>query len=104
MHPDVLAKVQTSEHATKSILLEIAKEPDPVRQAELWEMAGAGKLTVKGARQAKKNGAAKEPKQARVVIELADASVAVKFRSGEATASRVCEALELALSMRRGQS
>jgi ParB family chromosome partitioning protein len=100
---DLLADVQTSEHATKSVLLEIAKETDPARREMLWQKAQTGELTVQRARLAKQTGSRKRPKKARAVIELPEATVAVTFRSGEATADRVCEALELALSTQRSQ-
>jgi ParB family chromosome partitioning protein len=103
LEPGLLAVVQTSEHATKSVLLEIAKEADPTRREMLWQQAQAGELTVQRARLAKQNGSRKTPKKARSVIELPEATVAVKFRSGEATGDRVCEALELALSNQRSQ-
>lgn len=104
LQPDLLADVQTSEQATKSVLLEIAKEPDAGRQEALWRQAQTGELTVQRARLAKQGGALKKAKKARSVIELPEATVAVKFRSGEPTADRVCEALELALSMQRNQT
>jgi hypothetical protein len=104
LQPDLLADVQTSEHATKSVLLEIAKEPDAGRQEALWRQAQTGELTVQRARLAKQGGPRKKPKKARFMIELPEATVAVKFRSGEPTSDRVIEALELALSNQRGQA
>jgi ParB family chromosome partitioning protein len=103
LEPGLLAVVQTSEHATKSVLLEIAKEPDPARQQSLWRRVQNGELTVHQARTAKRAGSSQQPKKVRTVIELPDATVAVKFRSGQATAERVCQSLELALSTYRSQ-
>jgi ParB family chromosome partitioning protein len=103
LQPELLANVQTSEHATKSVLLEIAKETDPGRQKMLLQQAHAGELTVRDARTAKRSSPSDTPKKAKAVIDLPEATVAVKFRSGEATADRVREALEMALSAQRSQ-
>jgi len=100
---EVLADVQTSEHASKSVLLEIAKEPDRERQLTLWQQAQAGELTVRKARARKGSASPSGQRAAKATIELAEAKVTIRFRSGQATPDRVCEALELALSLRRNQ-
>jgi ParB family transcriptional regulator, chromosome partitioning protein len=101
---ELLADVQTSEHANKSVLLEIAKEPDQARQLTLWQQAQTGELTVRKARAAKRSASPASQKAAKATIELAEAKVVVRFRAGEATPDRVCEALELALSLQRSQN
>jgi hypothetical protein len=100
---EVLADVQTSEHANKSVLLEIAKEPDQTRQQSLWQQAQTGELTVRKARAAQRSPSPTSQKTAKATIELAEAKVVVRFRAGEATGERVREALELVLSTQRGQ-
>ena len=44
---------RTSDRISKSLLLEIAKQPDRTDQLSMWEQAKAGQLTVKKARQLK---------------------------------------------------
>jgi hypothetical protein len=99
----LLAVVQTSDLATKSVLLEIAKQPEPDRQQNLWRQVQNGRLTVRLARTANRTDSPQQPKKASTEIELPEATVVVKFRSGQATAERVCQALELALSTHRSQ-
>ena len=41
---------RTSDKVSKSVLIEIAKQPDQEKQAELWERAKTGGLTVREAR------------------------------------------------------
>lgn len=94
---ELLTNVQTSEHASKSVLLEIAKEPDPVRQQALWDQAQAGQLTVREARTAKTKEPGTKSRGGRSKITLADATVAIRFHDGETTPDRVCETLEAAL-------
>ena len=91
-------EVQTSEQASKSLLLEIAKVPDPSRQQALWEKAQAGELTVRGARSASQGPPVVRPPPATWKRELGDAQVIVRFQEGEATPERVSAALEQALS------
>ena len=97
----LLADVQTSEHLNKSVLLEIAKEPDPIRQDELWQQAQAGELTIRQARAGKKSPA--KAKGAKATIRLPEATVVIRFRVGEETPERVGEMLELALSLHRSE-
>ena len=54
--PDVLDAIRTSEQTTsKSLLLEITKQPDENRQRQLWQQAQSGVgLTVKQARATKR--------------------------------------------------
>ena len=55
---DVLAAVRTSEQPiSKSLLLEITKQPDEAQQRKLWQRASSGAgLTVKQARDSKRAG------------------------------------------------
>ena len=103
LRAEVLADVQTSEHASKSVLLEIAKESDPARQQALWQQAQTGQLTVRKARTVKGNACPANPNAAKTSIHLPEAKILIRFRTGEATPERVCEALELALSIQRSQ-
>jgi ParB family chromosome partitioning protein len=103
--PDaMLADVQTSEHASKSLLLEIAKESDHVRQQTLWQLAQTGSMTVRKARAAKRSPSPASQRTTKATIELPEAKVFIRFRAGQATSDRICEVLELALSMQRGQT
>ena len=99
--PGVLADVRTSEHASKSVLLEIAKEADPLRQQELWKQAQAGQLTVRQARTGK--DPAGQPRAAVCKISLAEATVVVRFKAGQGTPERVRAALEQALQLYQAQ-
>ena len=104
LHADVLADVQTSEHASKSVLLEIAKEPDPARQRELWQRVqngGASVAQLKAERRQAKPAAAK-PNVWK--LALAEAHLTVRCSSGEATPERIATVLETALAQLRGQT
>ena len=98
LSPEVLAQIRTSEVVTKSVLLEIAKETDPVRQADLWAQAQAGQTSVSKlkAERRKKSPAASRLKVYKLALD--DATVVVRFRRGEATPERVAAALERALA------
>ncbi len=104
LSPEVMANVRTSEHATKSVLLEIAKEPDAARQQELWTQAQAGQLTVRKLKTEKrgKSPAVERPMVWKVTLD--DATVVVRFRGGKATPERVAAALERALADQRNQT
>jgi len=96
LDPAILADLQTSEHASKSVLLEIAKEADPLKQRDLAAQAQAGHLTVREARASKpKDGPAKPGP---VTIKLPDATVVVRFTRGEPTPERAAEVLRAAIA------
>lgn len=103
MNSQLLADVQTSEQANKSVLLEIAKEDDPARQSELWQQAKAGQLTARGARKQKSGISSSKSRKASCTIELPDAKIVIRFSSGEPAPERICAALESALSIQRSQ-
>ena len=96
LNPEVLADAQTSEHATKSLLLEIAKETEPERQAKLWEEARDGSMSVRTARGARPTVSLSPPRKSTCTIEVPDARVIIRFSTGPATPDRVCEALKAA--------
>ena len=48
------SEYRTSDKVSKSVLIEIAKQPDQEKQAELWERAKTGGLTVREAREYKR--------------------------------------------------
>jgi len=104
LNAEVLADVQTSEHANKSLLLEIVKEADAARQQTLWQQAQSGELTVRKAREEKPAKAKTGAPGAKATIDLPEGRIVIHFRSGEATPERIIEALELALSTQRSQS
>ena len=67
------------EHASKSVLLEIAKEPDPARQQALWQQAQTGQLTVRKARTVKGNASPANPNAAKMSIDLPEAKILDSF-------------------------
>jgi ParB family chromosome partitioning protein len=103
----VLARVQTSEHATKSVLLEIAKAPDLRRQMALLDQAEAGTLTVRAARWEKAAGPAtgkqvpSKADTATITLSFPEATVVIRFRHGPATPAQVLAILEQALAQQR---
>ena len=99
LQQDVVADVQTSEQVNKSVLLEIAKEPDASAQRAMWEQAKTGQMTVRQARTRKKGRSTLTKKAALYTIALAEAKVVVHFKKGEATPERVKAALEQALAV-----
>lgn len=101
LNPEVLAAVRTSEHVTKSILIEIAKEQDPQQQGTLLQQAQAGQTSVRQARAAKQMAKGEKPRTRAVTIVTDDATVIVQFTQGEAVKHRVKAALERALAQQR---
>lgn len=96
--PDpLLEKVQTSELPSKSVLLEIAKETDPERQAQLCELACEGKLNTQQARAERKRRTVPKVASRRVTIKLEPATVVIQFHEGDSSPERVRAILELAL-------
>lgn len=97
LNAEILGNVQTSEHATKSLLLEIAKEPDRGRRLAMWEKAQRGELTVRAARSATRG---RDPSATAHLVwrlELAGARVEIRFHEGEPTPERARGVLEQAL-------
>lgn len=92
---EVLSAVERNPAMNKSLLLEIAKQPDPAQQKALWDRAQAGELTVREARSA--STGRPSPKSDVCTIRLPDSTVQVRFQSGEATRERVAIALGLAM-------
>jgi ParB family chromosome partitioning protein len=100
LDPALFENIQTSEHATKSVLLEIAKEADPQRQEALWQDVLAGNSSV---RQIRKNRTSKSRK-ASFTIELADAKITIRFLTGEASPERVKTVLNAVLAAGNDQT
>lgn len=98
LSPDVLADVRTSEEVSKSVMLELAKTPEPEAQRELWQRAKEGKLTTRQARAAKQRVKGVKPHQATATFRLPDATVTVSFKQGGVTRDRVKAALAQALA------
>ncbi|MCI0536293.1 MAG: ParB/RepB/Spo0J family partition protein [Verrucomicrobiales bacterium] len=101
LNASLLADVQTSEYATKSVLLEIAKEPDPKRQLQLWQQTNAGQLSVREARKQKTENSFTKSRKAACTIELPDAKLIIRFFSGEPSSDRVQAVLNAALILGR---
>ncbi len=81
--------------ATRFVLLEIAKQPEPERQRTLWDQGKAGELTVRQARTTPR--LPPESTTRTICIALTDATVCVTFQSGEPSRSRIEAALRSAL-------
>ncbi|HRZ36927.1 MAG TPA: ParB/RepB/Spo0J family partition protein [Candidatus Paceibacterota bacterium] len=103
LSPEVQADVRTSEPPSKSVLLEIAKEPDGQRQSALLKEAQAGRLTVRAAKQRKQATATGQAKKTSKVhaIELTQATVTIRFHQGEVTQAGLIAVLEEALARTR---
>jgi len=100
----ILEGVQTSEHVTKSVLLEIAKLETEAEQMAFYEQARLGNLTVKAARLSKEKLA--KPNKAvaprsKVPILTKTASVTLVFMKSEVSPQEVVEALTEALRIAR---
>jgi ParB/RepB/Spo0J family partition protein len=98
INPEVLVDVRTSEHSNKSVLLEIAKEPDPAQQKVRWDEARARPTTVRQIRAARSAAKSNREDRSASRIELADATVTVGFNHGEPTQERVVAALAAAMA------
>jgi ParB family chromosome partitioning protein len=96
---EMLGEAQSNGSATKSVLLEIAKEPDPDRQQALWNQARAGELTVRKARTTPPppTGPQTQATAKTVSFDMDEATVRVTFREGEPLPTRVIAALMAAL-------
>lgn len=94
---------QTSEKITKSVLLEIAKQPSVDQQLALWEQAKKGELTVKLARQQKPSSQQGLPPANSYKIRTTHATITIHLHSGERGEASIIAALREALrqQMRR---
>ena len=97
---EVLSNVQTSEHLSKSVLLEIAKEEDPKKQIALFEKAKVGELTVRKARDGNGN-ATKKTKSAIYTIALKSVTLTLRFQKKNPTKVDRLAALEEALGIEK---
>lgn len=93
----ILDSVRTSEHLSRSVLLEIAKQENDAARDALWKAAMEGSVTVKTARQHKEGEA--PPKKARVAFpfKTSRATITVVFQAEEASMEDVVDALAEAL-------
>jgi ParB family chromosome partitioning protein len=94
---EILESARNVPNANKSVLLEIAKEPELDRQQAMWRQAEAGELTVRKARRAPTRRAA-PPTTSSVTLFFEGARVSVEFESGDATPDRIRTALTAALN------
>lgn len=94
----ILESVRTSEHLTRSVLLEIAKQEDEAAQTAMWQSALAGGLTVKSARRGKERTEPTE-KSIRTTIPFhtKTAKVTVVFPQENVDPQDVVDALSQAL-------
>ena len=95
---------QTSEKISKSVLLEIAKQPSVEHQLALWEQAKKGSLTVKLARAHKAHAQAGTVPPSSYRIRTTHATVTVHLHSGERGQASVIAALREALRRHTRQS
>lgn len=96
----VLDDVRTSEQASKSVLLEIAKEENPKRQMRLWKKAKEGKLTVRVARTSKASES-KPAGKGRTVFQVQGGKVAVTLVGEDLSREAIIRVLEEALQKAR---
>lgn len=107
----IVAECRTSDIASKSLLLEIAKQPTEDEQQRLWDQARRGELTVKKAREQKKStvrpGAlpteGRKAMAFRYPIQTDDALVTLTFERPSATQEEIIAALEQALEGERAR-
>lgn len=94
----ILESVRTSEHLTRSVLLEIAKQDSEEAQTAMWQAALAGGLTVKSARRGKDRTESTE-KSIRTTIPFLTkiAKVTVVFPQENVDPQDVVDALSQAL-------
>jgi ParB family chromosome partitioning protein len=104
------AEFQTSENVSKSVLLEIAKQPTAEKQQAMWEQAKQGEMTVKKARAQKgrtRGEAAPirpaQPMHYRYPIQTDDALVTLTFDRPSATTEEIVAALEQALDTEKAR-
>lgn len=99
--PDnIKGEFRTSENISKSLLLEIVKQPKS-KQQEMWQEAKRGELTVKKARQQKttdRSRSAERAKPAQKEIKTTQAVVTVRFRKARVTKAEIQQALKEALA------
>ena len=101
LSPEFRASVQTSEQPSKSVLLEIAKEPDADRQRSLLQAARTGGLTVRAAKQRKQQANPNPPPPNVHSIELGEATVTIRLSAGSMNQARLIAVLEEALTQLR---
>jgi ParB family transcriptional regulator, chromosome partitioning protein len=105
----ILKEYRTSDTVSKSLLLEIAKQPDVERQRTMWMDAKRGELTVKKARDQKAVNAApsrsKVPKSMafRYPITTDHAQIMLTFTEAKVDQEDIIEALEQALEQERAR-
>lgn len=89
-----------SDIASKSQLLQIARERDPRRQAALWTALRNHALTVRDARRARQESphARSRSSVRRIELPALDASVTVSVRRSHASEEEMAEALRRALA------
>ena len=94
---EIIESVQTSEHLTKSVLLEIVKESNSKNQIRLWKKALDGTLTVRNARTTKKRPDKVAPKPITYKYPMEQGTVSIHFKNGEATHRDKIEILKTTL-------
>jgi len=93
---DTLAKIQESEHATKSLLLEIAKQANPDQQRVMLEKMLTGELTVSIAKATNRPKQLAKSRELVCTIPLVGATITIRFQTGSLTLERIVTALHQA--------
>lgn len=96
---EILEGVQTSEHITKSVLLEIVKEDNPKNQIRLWKKALDGSLTVRGARTTKKKPTSTKAKSITYKYPIGEGTVSLHFDKSEASHQEKVNLLQTVLGI-----
>jgi ParB family chromosome partitioning protein len=76
---DILENAQKSDAFTKSVLLEIAKEPNSGKQRLLWKQAESGRLSVRSAKRSKK----KKTNRNIFHIHMEEGTVSLRFKGNK---------------------
>lgn len=98
----IIDDYRTSDNVSKSLLLEIVKQPTEEKQTDLWRQAKTGQLTVKKARDQKPKKKATKPQPAVHTIKTKGASVTVRFQKASFTKEDLIDALQEALNLQTG--
>jgi len=99
LNSENLEAAETSEALSKSVLIEIAKEPDPQAQRAMLEQAQAGQTSVRQLRQAKRGSRSNTDSPPAITIELEDATVVVRYQTGSVTTERLRGSLTAAMAL-----
>ena len=97
---DIKQDCRTSDNCSKSILLQVVRQPNYQKMSDVWEQVKTGGLTVREARtKSRRKGAPGRPKSFEFKYEPPDRgfTLRVRFRRTDVAKSEVVEALSKAI-------